>query len=243
MQALIFAAGVGSRLKPITDSIPKAMVDIGGVPVIEYSIRKLMAHGFNDIVINIHHFPDQIINFLKVYHNFGANIHFSDESDLLLDTGGGLKKAKKLFHGSKPILLYNCDIVTDLNLTDFYNFHMQSKSLATVAISNRNTSRYLLFTENNLLGGWMSMDTGEIKIARTGEKVFYKKAFSGIHIINPALLKLLPRKKVFSMIDVYLSIAESQNIGGFVHDETGWIDIGKPASLERARKLNLKEYI
>jgi len=161
---MIFAAGLGSRLKPLTDTMPKAMVPIAGHPMLEHVILKLKAAGFTEIVINIHHFGDQILDFLKVNENFGLTIHISDERDLLLDTGGGVKKARSFFENSdEPFLIHNVDILSDVNLKELYDYHLQSGGVATLLASRRKTSRYLLFDEKKKLCGWTNKDTGQVK--------------------------------------------------------------------------------
>ena len=171
MKAMIFAAGLGSRLKPLTDTKPKALIEVAGKPMLEHVILKLKASGFNEIVINVHHFADQILDFLQANHNFGVDIHISDETEELLDTGGGLEKAGKYFispcHEDKNgILLHNVDILSNCNLQDLIRFHQQTPDVyATMLVSRRITSRYLLFDGNNLLCGWINKTTGEVKPA------------------------------------------------------------------------------
>ena len=171
MKAMIFAAGLGSRLKPLTDTKPKALIEVAGKPMLEHVILKLKASGFNEIVINVHHFADQILDFLQANHNFGVDIHISDETEELLDTGGGLEKAGKYFISSchedkNGILLHNVDILSNCNLQDLIRFHQQTPDVyATMLVSRRITSRYLLFDDNNLLCGWINKTTGEVKPA------------------------------------------------------------------------------
>ena len=171
MKAMIFAAGLGSRLKPLTDTKPKALIEVAGKPMLEHVILKLKASGFNEIVINVHHFADQILDFLQANHNFGVDIHISDETEELLDTGGGLEKAGKYFispchEDKKGILLHNVDILSNCNLQDLIRFHQQTPDVyATMLVSRRITSRYLLFDGNNLLCGWINKTTGEVKPA------------------------------------------------------------------------------
>ena len=164
MKAMIFAAGLGSRLKPLTDTMPKAMVPIAGRPMLEHVILKLKAAGFTEIVINIHHFGDQILDFLKANGNFGLTIHISDERELLLDTGGGVRKARPFFENSdEPFLIHNVDILSDVNLKELYDYHLQSGAVATLLASRRKTSRYLLFDMDKRLCGWINKDTEQVK--------------------------------------------------------------------------------
>ena len=196
MKAMIFAAGLGSRLKPLTDTKPKALIEVAGKPMLEHVILKLKASGFNEIVINVHHFADQILDFLQANHNFGVDIHISDETEELLDTGGGLEKAGKYFispcHEDKNgILLHNVDILSNCNLQDLIRFHQQTPDVyATMLVSRRITSRYLLFDGNNLLCGWINKTTGEVKPAglKYEEGKYREYAYSGIQAINPLLL-------------------------------------------------------
>lgn len=164
MKAMIFAAGLGSRLKPLTDTMPKALVPIAGRPMLEHVILKLKAAGFTEIMINIHHFGEQILDFLKANENFGLIIHISDERDLLLDTGGGVKKARSFFENSdEPFLIHNVDILSDVNLKELYDYHLQSGAVATLLASQRKTSRYLLFDTDKRLCGWINKDTEQVK--------------------------------------------------------------------------------
>jgi len=243
MKAMILAAGLGTRLSPITDFIPKALVKIGTTPLLEFAIKKLLYYGFGDIIINVHHFPEKILDFLKANNNFGANISLSDESDLLLDTGGGLKKASSFFGGDESFLIYNCDIVTDLNLSKFYEFHLEQKAMCTLAIRKRETSRNLLFDSNDVLCGWENKKTGEVIHARESKYGIRSMAFSGIHAMSPEILELFPDKKVFSLIEFYLMIASMNVIKGFDHTYSRWSDIGKLQVLEDMQKAQLDDYL
>ena len=234
---MIFAAGRGTRLGSITKDIPKALVEINGIPVLEHNIRKLIRYGFDEIIINIHHFGDQVVEFLKSKNNFGIRMEISDESIELLDTGGGLKKAAWFLKGNRPFLVHNVDVLCDLGLNSFFEAHLKSGALATLAMRSRKTVRYLLSDENGVLCGWRNIKTGEEKIVRENSGSLQEVAFSGIHVISPELLKKLPDKKVFSMIEVYLSLAGKNKIMVFNHDDTRWLDIGKPETLGLAEKM------
>jgi Nucleoside-diphosphate-sugar pyrophosphorylase involved in lipopolysaccharide biosynthesis/translation initiation factor 2B, gamma/epsilon subunits (eIF-2Bgamma/eIF-2Bepsilon) len=242
MKAMILAAGLGIRLRPLTENIPKALIKIGNTPLLEYVIKKLLHHGFNDIIINVHHHPDMIINFLEKNKNFGANISISDERDILLDTGGGLKKAAPFFSGKESFLLYNCDIVTDLNLLTLYKYHLEQSALCTLAVRDRETSRYFVFDDDNTLCGWWNKATGEKKSVRWGGSKFRAMAFSGIQIINPSVLDLFPDKKVFSLVEFYLLIARDHKIGGYDHTETRWADIGNSDTLEQMQMIRPEDF-
>ncbi len=237
MRAMIFAAGLGTRLKPLTAVKPKALVEVKNIPLLEIAINKLITFGFDEIIINVHHFADMIIDFLKSKNNFGIRIEISDERDLLLNTGGGLKKASWFFDNGKPFLVYNVDILSDIDLQKMYQFHQESNSIATLAVRNRSTQRYLLIDDENLLCGWQNIESGEIKNARQIISSLHQLAYSGIQIINPNVFSLMPDDKVFSIIDFYLSIAAKERITAFNHDETYWLDLGKIESLEKAKSL------
>jgi len=235
MRALIFAAGLGTRLKPITESIPKALVPVGGKPLLQHIIEKLSNSGFKEIVINVHHFPEQIIRFLQANNNFGLNINISDESDKLLDTGGGIRKASALLKGEEPFLVHNVDILSNADLSELYHGHIRQKDIATLLVSPRKTSRYLLFDEQNLLKGWINESTGEVKspVADFSPEKYRKFAFAGIQVISPEIfemMKAMPDK--FSIIDFYLSIAAGANIRACPVAGLEMVDVGKVESLK-----------
>lgn len=241
MKAIIFAAGLGTRLKPITEKIPKALVEINGKPLLEYAIRRLINTGVTEIIINVHHFANQIIDFVHANNNFDIRIEFSDEQDLLLDTGGGIKKAAWFFNDNRPFFAYNVDIISDIDLELMYSQHLQSQAIVTLFVSNRETSRYLLFNEKNQLKGWYNKKTGECKPEQLNlnPAQFRQLAFNGIHVIDPCIFPLMdewPEK--FSIIDFYLSAAQKNNIQSFQQDSVKIIDVGKPETLAEARKEN-----
>ncbi|MCB0650599.1 MAG: nucleotidyltransferase family protein [Saprospiraceae bacterium] len=235
MKAIIFAAGLGTRLRPLTDTRPKALIEINGVPLLEIAVRKLIKNGCLDIIINVHHFGEQIIDFLKTNDNFGINIAISDERDLLLDTGGGLKKAAWFLH-DEPFMAINSDILTDMDFKAFYEIHCRSNALATLAVRDRASSRYLQFDQENKLCGWKNIKTGEVRASRDTESPRHL-AFSGIQVIHPDIFKLMPDESKFSIIDVYLEAAKKYDILAYPHDEDLWLDVGKPEALEKGRSL------
>ena len=243
MKAMIFAAGLGSRLKPLTDTMPKALVPVAGCPMLEHVILKLKASGFTEIVINIHHFGEQIIDFLKTNNDFGVTIHISDERDRLLDTGGGIRKARLFFENSgEPFLVHNVDILSDMNLKELYDFHMQSGSVATLLASRRTTSRYLLFNTERKLRGWINKDTGQVKPEgfHYDESLYREYAFSGIHVFSPAVFRLMeaPRwEGKFSIMDFYLATCGQTDYSGYLAEKLELIDIGKPETLARAEEF------
>ena len=234
MQAMILAAGLGTRLKPITDELPKALVEVNGKTLLEIAIRNLIENDFRRIIINVHHFADKVIDFIN-NNTFAADIYVSDESDLLLDTGGGIKHAKKFFDNS-PILVHNVDIISNLNLKEFYQYHISDDSVASLVVSNRKSNRYLLFNEADILCGWQDINKDEKIIVRENSKL-NQLAFNGIHILNPHLINSFPDEKVFSVIKAYLKIAGTEDIHAYVSDEIKWIDVGKVESLQKASQL------
>jgi NDP-sugar pyrophosphorylase family protein len=239
MKAMIFAAGLGTRLKPMTDTLPKALIPIAGIPLLEHVILKLKAAGFNEIIINVYHFPDQIIDFLKSKNNFDIRIEVSDERDLLLDTGGGVRKTAWFFDGGKPFLVHNVDILSNLDLKALYDEHIASQSLATLVVSKRNTFRYLLFDEDKRLCGWINEKTGETKPVRFKDiSGFNKLAFAGIQMLSPDIFKLMKdRKPKFPIMDFYLSNVRNQTIKGFVPPDFKMMDVGKLDVLDEAEKF------
>lgn len=234
MKALIFAAGKGTRLKPFTDHHPKALATVNGVPLLERNIKYVQSYGINDLVINVHHFGEQIIEFLKKNNNFGAKIEISDEKNELLETGGGLVFAKKFLDHGEDFLIFNADILTDLNLGDFIKYHQEKKDLATLAVSDRKSSRKLLFNPEMVLRGWLNMDTGEKRLAEFN-KGFKALAFGGIHCINPAIFNKIKRTGKFSIMEEYLDLMQTEHIHGYEH-QARIVDVGRPESVLEAEK-------
>lgn len=240
MKAMIFAAGLGSRLKPLTDNTPKALVPVGGKPMLEHVIGKLKAAGFDQIVINIHHLGDQILDFLAANNNFGVDIHISDERDYLLDTGGGIKKAAEFFTGTEPFLVHNVDIMSNVDLARIYNSHLETNPLATLLVSKRNTSRYLLFNKENGLCGWRNHETGEVKsyYPDFDPQQYNEYAFGGIHVLSPEIFEWMDEwTGKFSIINFYLAICAKANIQAYPAQDLRLIDIGKPENIEKAEEF------
>lgn len=235
MKALIFAAGKGTRLKPFTDKHPKALALVNGIPLLERNIKYLQSFGINDFVINVHHFGNQIIDFLKKNNNFGAKIEISDESEELLETGGGLVFARKLLDFGEDFLIMNADILTDLNISELVECHQQQKDFATLAVSDRNSSRKLLFNDEMILRGWMNTQTGEQRLAEFN-KGFKALAFSGIHCINPEIFNKIKRTGKFSIMEEYLDLMLTEKIHGFRHTAQ-LVDVGRPESVLEAEKI------
>ncbi|MEO8109290.1 MAG: sugar phosphate nucleotidyltransferase [Ginsengibacter sp.] len=237
MKAMILAAGLGSRLKPFTDNNPKALAIVNGKTLLQRNIEYLSRYGINDIIVNVHHFPKQIIEMLEKNKDFGSKITISDESSEVLETGGGLKKAGWFFkEEDSPFVLMNVDVLTDLNLKAMIEKHKKHKPLATLAVTNRHTSRYFLFDDLGQLCGWKNTKTGEQKIRREASK-FIQKAFSGIHIISPTIFPLINMHGKFSIVDFYLELANTQAITEFDHSNSKFIDVGKPESIAKAERL------
>ncbi|MBW7843502.1 MAG: nucleotidyltransferase family protein [Ignavibacterium sp.] len=234
MQAMILAAGLGTRLKPLTDDTPKALINVYGRTLLEIAIRNLIEYGFNKIIINVHHHADKIKQFIEA-NTFAADIFISDETELLLDTGGGIKNALHFFD-NLPVLIHNVDIISNLDLNEFYNYHLSDDSLASLVVSKRVSSRYLLFNEDNILCGWEDIKKNERIIVRD-EPDYKQLAFNGIHIINPELIKKFPEEKVFSVIKAYLMAARTEEINAYLCNDIKWIDVGKIDSLQRAEEL------
>ena len=237
INAMIFAAGLGTRLQQYTKNCPKALVSLNGKPLLEHCIIKLKDFGVNRIVINVHHFADQIEAFLESKNNFGMDIRISDERKLLLDTGGAIKHAKSLFIANAPILIYNVDILSSLNLKDLVACHKKNKALATLNLRAKNTNRYLCFNEEGLLCAWKNDVTKEEKIVNESHLNSNSYSFSGIHIIDYSLLDLIEEEGVFSIIDLYLRLAKNYKIAGYYDTSDLWMDLGKPEELEKAELL------
>jgi len=271
MRAMIFAAGLGTRLKPLTDTLPKALVPLAGKTLLQWQIERLKAAGITDIVVNVHHFPDMIINYLRENDNFGCRIAVSDERDMLLETGGGLRKAKELLTSSpnsliasSPILICNVDILSNIDLPTLLHAY-NPEEMGVVVVSPRDTQRYLLFDETNRLCGWTNIATGEIRPASlvsslnilppTGEADLQAKptyqlqrsdlsplAFSGMQVLNPRIFDVMDKVVAekgdkFSLIDLYLSIAEKEILRAFIPENYRMMDVGKIAQLSEAESF------
>lgn len=231
---MIFAAGLGTRLKPFTDNHPKALAVVNGKPLLQRNIEYLKSFGINEIVINVHHFADQIIEFLEYNNYFGIEITISDETDQVLETGGGLVKAKANFE--EDFLVMNVDILTDLNLAKFIKAHQENKALVTLAVSDRNSSRKLFFNEQNELKGWRNLKTEEEIKAVDSLDNCKDLAFSGIHVISPTLFDKITEKGKFSIMKVYMDLMKTESIIGFDHSGGILIDVGRPESVLEAEQ-------
>jgi len=236
---MILAAGLGTRLKPITDKIPKALVPVNGTPMLEHIILKIKAAGFTDIVINIHHFGEQIIDFLSSKNNFGLKVDISDERDYLLDTGGGIKQAGRFLNGDEPFLVHNVDMFTNVDLTAMYQSHINSNAMATLVVSPRWGPRQLLFNKEGLLRGWQNRETGAVKshLPNFDPSNYTAYAFGGIHVISPQIFQRMdewPGK--FSIINFYLSVCTQYAVHLYTEAEVRLIDAGKPAGIEEVEQ-------
>lgn len=236
---MIFAAGLGKRLGNITETIPKALVDINGKTVLQLAVEKCSAYGFNDIIINVHHFADMVEDEVKRLNKIGFRISVSDEREMLLENGGGLYKARYFF-GTNPFLLYNVDIISDFDLSALYRLHIEKKGLATLAVRHRPGMRFLLIDNDGQMRGWRNRSTGEQILAGVPVEGLSEIAFSSMHIVEPEIFNYM-HEGIYSMVNLYLNLAEEHNIYTLKHDEGYWVDIGTPESLDYVRKLLLNK--
>ncbi|SHK31991.1 nucleotidyltransferase family protein [Epilithonimonas mollis] len=235
MKALLFAAGMGTRLKPFTDNHPKALAQVNGVALLERNIKYLQSYGINDFVINIHHFGGQILAFLAENDKFGANIEISNESEELLETGGGLLFAKRFLENEKTFLIMNVDILTDLNISNFIKIHELKGGMVTLAVSDRDSSRKLMFNDKMYLKGWKNLTTNKKTIVG-GIFKLRELAFSGVHCVNSEIFGKITRTGKFSIMDEYMDLMKEDIIIGYQHT-SNLIDVGKPESIAEAEKL------
>ncbi len=240
MKAMILAAGLGTRLRPLTNDRPKALVDVGGRALLEITLSRLRGVGVQQVIVNVHHFADMVVEYLKVNRNFGMRIEISRE-DVLLDTGGGLKKAAWFFTDSggqsakeAPFILHNVDVVSTIDLERMKQHHLETQALATLAVHERKTSRYLVFDEQHQLCGRRAGRDQTTDLVRPAESV-QALAFSGIHLVSPRLLPMLTEEGSFSIIDSYLRLAaEGEKIILFRADQYYWRDLGRPENVAQA---------
>ena len=233
MKAMVFAAGLGMRLKPLTDTMPKALVPLADKPLLQWQVEKLRDAGITDIIVNVHHFPDQIIDTIRANNGWGCNITISDERDMLLDTGGGLKKAIRLLMDNEPILACNVDILSNIDIRALIKAYEQT-GVSQLVVSDRQTQRYLCFDEQNTLCGWTNIKTGELK-GKDGRHL----AFSGMQILSPeaqTLLRLMPWDK-FSLIDFYLHVMDKLPLQAYIPSDYQMMDVGKIDQIEEAERF------
>jgi NDP-sugar pyrophosphorylase family protein len=235
MRALILAAGRGTRLAEITESIPKALVEINGKSILQMAVEKCTESGFGNIIVNVHHLADKVEQEVERLKKRGFNISVSDERESLLETGGGLFKARGFFDKS-PFLIYNVDIISDLNLSSLYNYHLEKKGIATLAVRRRPGNRFFLIDNSGLIRGWRNNSTGEQILSVTKTEELHEIAFSGIHIVEPEIFNYM-YEGIYTMTDIYLKLAAEHKIYTYRDDKGYWGDIGTPESLEYIRRL------
>ena len=223
---MILAAGLGNRLRPMTDNRPKALLEWQGVPLLEHVVLKLKRQGFHEIVINVHHFAEMIMDFVRSRGHYGIRIEFSHEKDQLLDTGGGIANASWFFD-ERPFLVHNVDILSSIDLAKLYEDHLSGGALATLAVKERVTTRSLLMDRNGLLKGWRDNRTGETILAEGSGERLIPIAFSAIHVMDPAIFELFPAEKCFPVMPFYLELARTRPVRLYRHDEDSWTDMGK----------------
>ena len=242
-RAIIFSAGLGTRFKPWTDKHPKALAIVNGKSLLQRNIEYLQEYDIYDVVVNVHHFADQIKKAIDENKGWGSNIIISDETNEVLETGGGLVKAKDFFLSDSIFISLNVDVLTDLNLFDLIAFHKKNNPLVSFAVSDRNTSRYFLFNDENKLCGWRNINTGDEKIVSSNlnsiisENNLVQKAYSCVVVYSPEVFSKINFTGKFSLTDVFLDLAENNEIIGYNHSADNWVDVGKPESVERAEKL------
>jgi NDP-sugar pyrophosphorylase family protein len=236
MKAMLFAAGLGTRFKPWTDKYPKALAPVNGKSLLQRNIEYLQQYGITDVIVNVHHFADQVTNAISENNGWGSNIVISDERDELLETGGGLLKAKNLFDSGERFITCNVDILTDLDLDELLAFHDRQGSLISFGVTSRKTSRYFLFDENNRLCGWKNVKNGDQKIV-IPHSALIEKAYSCVVVFEPDIFSLIPFRGKFSLVDVYLALAPQHLIFGYDHTGDKFVDVGKPESIAAAEAL------
>jgi len=237
MKAMVLAAGLGTRLRPLTDTRPKALVEINGRALLEITLTRLREFGVTDVIVNVHHFAGMVVDYLAANNNFGMRIAISREDELLLDTGGGLKKASWFFledGRDEPFLLHNVDVISDIDLAQMVRFHREHGALATLAVQQRASSRQLLFDDDGLLCGRRFEKEQRTELARSADPL-HPLAFCGIHVLSPRLLRMMTEDGAFSIIETYLRLAaQGERILACRADESHWRDLGTCASLEEA---------
>ena len=236
MRAMIFSAGLGTRFKPWTDQHPKALAPVNGKSLLQRNIEYLQKYGITDVVVNVHHFADQIKEAIKKNNGWGSNVIVSDETKQVLETGGGLLKARGLLESSEPFVTLNVDILTDLNLNKLFEFHTKRQPLISFGVTSRETSRYFLFAENDRLCGWRNTKTGD-EIISVSKPSLIQKAYSCVVIFQPEVFGLIKQTGKFSLTETYLDLAKDNLILGFDHSGDKLVDVGKPESVAIAEKL------
>jgi MurNAc alpha-1-phosphate uridylyltransferase len=236
MKAMIFAAGLGTRFKPWTDSHPKALAMVNGKSLLQRNVEYLQQYGISDLVVNVHHFSDQVIEAIEQHDGWGSNIVISDERDELLETGGGLLKARALLESGEPFLTLNADILTKLPIDQLIAHHQQHHALISLAVSNRESSRNFLFDESMKLSGWQNNKTGE-EIIVNNHMPLHPMAYNCVAVFDPAVFDLIPQRGKFSLTTTFLSLAEKHLVSGFDCSADAFIDVGKPESVVEAERM------
>lgn len=236
MKAMIFSAGLGTRFKPWTDKHPKALALVNKKSLLQRNVEYLQQYGIKDVIVNVHHFAEQVINTVKKNNGWGSNIIFSDETNEVLETGGGLLKAKGLFTPGEKFITCNVDVLTDLDLYQLISFHEKNKPLISFGVTNRKTSRNFLFDENSRLCGWINNTTGEQRIS-INKPGLVQKAYSTVAVFKYDIFRLIPFTGKFSLVDVYLHLAKDHVILGYDHSGDKLVDVGKPDSVQAAELL------
>lgn len=232
-RAIIFAAGPGPHLKPWTDEHPKALAPVNGKSLLQRNIEYLQRHGINDVIVNVHHFADQVVDAIERHKGWGSNVAVSDERGALLRTGGGLKNVAAWFGETDPFVVMNVDMLTDMDLAKMLEFHAAHKAKITMAVTKRLTSRNFLFNDQGRLCGWINTQTGEQRMSRADQPLI-PKAYSCINIFEPSVFPLITREGAFSIIDLYIDVAKHALVLGYDHTGDNLVDIGRPESLAKA---------
>jgi N-acetyl-alpha-D-muramate 1-phosphate uridylyltransferase len=236
MKAMLFAAGLGTRLKPFTDHCPKALVTVNDKTLLEHNIRYLQRFGIYEVIVNVHHFASMIEDTIMEHDGFGSEITISDERSEILETGGGLKKAAAFFDGTTDFVVMNVDVLSNLDLSKMIAAHEANSAIGTLAVMDRSSSRHFLFNKDMTLCGWKNNGTGEERISRQ-EADLQPFAFSGIQVLSSRIFNDIPFEGKFSLVDLYLHLAKTETIKGFDHTGNLFIDVGKPGSIEQAEYL------
>jgi NDP-sugar pyrophosphorylase family protein len=234
MKAMVLAAGLGTRLRPITDTKPKALVTLNGTAMLDIVLQRLVREGYDQVIINVHHFARQVIDHLRSHPIPGVRIEISDETGGLLDTGGAIIKARWFLDGHEPFLVHNVDVISDIDLNGMMKSHLENDALSTLAVSERTSSRYFLFDRGYRLAGWEDLRSKEKILVPGAKEPLQRMAFSGIHVISPEIFSLLRETGRFSIVPAYLELAASGRIRGLPHPSGIWFDTGKPDGLQNA---------
>lgn len=243
MKALVFAAGLGTRLRPLTDDRPKALVEVAGKPLLQHVVDSLKRQDVDEIVINVHHFADQIVDYVELRGGFGIKVHISDESEQLLDTGGGILHARRWLEGIEPFIVHNADILTDIDIQAMYRSHVANGADVTLLVAPRVTSRYLLFGADQRLCGWINKSTGQTMSEglEYAPGRYSELAFGGVHVISPSIfpyLERFSREPKFSITPFYVGSCSRLSIVGWLQPAgTRWLDVGKKESLAVAERM------